>query len=169
MQQWSVQRAIFVGGSIAGTLDILFAICFAWFNGAPPVRLLQTVASGVLGAESYSGGVAAAALGLALHFLIAYALAGAYVVASRRIPLLTRRPLVAGALFGIVVFLGMRLIVLPLSAFPHPVTFRPLATVLDGLSHMLLFGAPIALAARKASSTSASAPDASSTTRLAAS
>ena len=45
---------------------------------------------------------------------------------------------------------AMRLVVLPLSAFPRPVTFKPLATVLDLLSHMLLFGFPIAWAASKA-------------------
>jgi len=39
----------------------------------------------------------------------------------------------------------MRLLVLPLSAYPHPVTFKPLATALDLLSHMFLFGAPIAM------------------------
>lgn len=150
MTHWSTTRAVLVGGSVAGALDILFAITFAYFNGAPPQRLLQTVASGVLGEASYSGGVGAAALGLAFHFAMSYVFAGAYILAGRRIDVLTRTPLVAGALYGIGVFLLMRLVVLPLSAFPHPVTFRPLATVLDLLSHMFLFGVPIAMAARKA-------------------
>ena len=56
-----------------------------------------------------------------------------------------------GAAFGIAVLLFMRLVVLPVSAFPHPMSFKPLATALDLLSHMFLFGVPIALAARKAS------------------
>ena len=43
----------------------------------------------------------------------------------------------------------MRLVVLPLSAFPHPVTFKPLSASLDLLSHMFLFGVPIALAAAR--------------------
>lgn len=150
MQQWSGRRAVLVGGSIAGALDIAFAISFAYFNGVPPQRLLQTVASGVLGEASYSGGLAAAALGLGLHFFIAYLLAGIYLLATRRVQLLTRNVLLGGALFGIAVFLVMRLVVLPLSAFPHPISFKPLATVLDLLSHMLLFGVPISLAARKA-------------------
>jgi uncharacterized membrane protein YagU involved in acid resistance len=150
MQHWSWRRAVLVGGSIAGALDILFAISFAYFNGVPPQRLLQTVASGVLGEAAYSGGAVAAALGLGLHFFISYLLAGAYVLASRRIQLLTRNALLAGAIFGIAVLLLMRLVVLPLSAFPHPVSFKPLATALDLLSHMLLFGIPISLAARKA-------------------
>jgi hypothetical protein len=58
--------------------------------------------------------------------------------------------LLAAIVFGAVVFLSMRLIVLPLSAYPRPVTFKPLATVLDGLSHMLLFALPIVLAVRRA-------------------
>lgn len=151
MQQWSARSAVLIGGSIAGALDILFAITFAYVEGGvAPVSLLQTVASGVLGEASYQGGIGAAALGLALHFLISLLLAAAYVLASRRIDVLAKYPVVAGALFGIGVFLLMRLVVLPLSAFPHPVRFRPLASVLDLLSHMFLFGVPIALSARKA-------------------
>jgi uncharacterized membrane protein YagU involved in acid resistance len=151
MQQWSVRSAVLIGGLIAGALDILFAITFAYVEGGvSPISLLQTVASGVLGEASYQGGVGAAAFGLALHFLISLLLAAAYVLASQRIGVLTKHPVVAGALFGIGVFLLMRLVVLPLSAFPHPVRFRPLASVLDLLSHMFLFGVPIALAARKA-------------------
>ena len=152
MTQRAIGWAILVGGAVGGALDILFAISFAGFNGVPPLRLLQTVASGLLGEASYAGGVATAMLGLALHFLLAYVFASVYVLASLRSPHLTRNAVAAGALFGIAVFVIMRLVVLPLSAFPHPVTFRPVATVLDLLSHMLLFGVPIALAARKASS-----------------
>ena len=150
MRSWSIQRAILVGGSIAGALDILFAITFAYTNGAPPQRLLQTVASGLLGQASYEGGWPAAMLGLAAHFLMSYAYAAVYVLASRRFELLRRHPLLAGAVFGALVLFFMRLVVLPLSAFPHPVSFKPLATTLDLLSHMFLFGVPIALAARKA-------------------
>jgi uncharacterized membrane protein YagU involved in acid resistance len=149
--QWSSRSAVLIGGAIAGTLDILFAITFAYSQGVPPMNLLQTVASGVLGKASYDGGAGAAALGLALHFLISLLLAAAYVLASRRIDALAKYPVVIGAVFGVGVLLLMRLVVLPLSAFPHPVTFRPLATALDLLSHMFLFGVPIALAARKAS------------------
>jgi uncharacterized membrane protein YagU involved in acid resistance len=148
--KWSTRSAVLIGGAIAGTLDILFAITFAYSQGVPPMNLLQTVASGVLGKASYEGGAGAATLGLALHFLISLLFAAGYVLASRRVDVLTKHPVVVGAVFGIGVFLMMRLVVLPLSAFPHPVTFRPLATVLDLLSHMFFFGVPIALAARKA-------------------
>jgi uncharacterized membrane protein YagU involved in acid resistance len=59
------------------------------------------------------------------------------------------RPILAGAFFGILVFFTMRLVVLPLSAFPHPVSFKPVSAGLDLLSHMFLFGVPIALAAAR--------------------
>ncbi len=141
--------AVFVGGSIAGTLDILFAISFAGYNGVPPARLLQTVSSGLLGHAAFSGDVPTAALGLLLHFAMSYLWAGIFVVAARRHPRLVRQPMLSGILFGVAVFLTMRLVVLPLSAFPYPVTFKPLAAMLDLLSHTFLFGVPIALAARR--------------------
>jgi len=149
MNRNSRLRAALVGGTIAGTLDILFALSFAAANGVPPVRLLQTVASGLLGEAAYSGGLPAAALGLAGHFGMSYLWAASFVVIAVRLPRLTLRPIVAGAIFGVFVFFAMRLVVLPLSAFPHPVTFKPLSAGLDLLSHMFLFGVPIALAAAR--------------------
>jgi uncharacterized membrane protein YagU involved in acid resistance len=150
MKHRSMLWALLVGGSIAAALDILFAISFAAYNGSAPTALLQTVASGALGEAAFTGGAPTAALGLLLHFLLSYAWAGVFLLAAVRAPALVRRPLVSGIVFGIVVFLSMRLVVLPLSAFPFPVKFKPLATVLDLLSHMFFFGLPIVLAARRA-------------------
>ena len=142
--------AVLLGGSIAGALDIIFAISFAAYNGATPVRLLQTVASGLLGTAAFTGGVPVAVLGLVLHFVMSFLWAGAFLLLAKLVPALTRYPLVSGIVFGVFVFLAMRLIVLPLSAFPYPVAFKPLATALDLLSHTLLFGVPIAWAIQKA-------------------
>ena len=150
MRQTGVS-AVLVGGSIGGALDITFAISFAAYNGLAPARLLQTVASGLLGEAAFSGGLPIAALGLVLHFGLSYLWAGIFLVAARRLPGLLRRPVLSGVLFGVAVFLTMRLVALPLSAFPYPVTFKPLATVLDLLSHTFLFGVPIALATQRAS------------------
>ena len=152
--------AVLLGGSVAGALDIIFAISFAAYNGVAPVRLLQIVASGLLGTQAFAGGVPVAVLGLALHFALSFLWAGIFFGLASRVPSLTRYPFVAGAAFGVVVFLVMRLVVLPLSAFPYPVSFKPLATTLDLLSHALLFGLPIALAVRRAlGSVSAMAQD----------
>jgi hypothetical protein len=143
-------RAVIVGGTIAGALDILFALTFAAVNGTAPMRLLQVVASGALGKSAYEGGIAAALLGLCLHFGLSYLWAAGFVAGAFRHAQLVRRPALAGALFGIGVYLAMNLIVLPLSAFPHAVTFKQPAATLDLLSHMILFGVPIAVAAASA-------------------
>jgi uncharacterized membrane protein YagU involved in acid resistance len=142
-------RAALIGGTVGGALDLAFALAFAATGGTTPVQLLQTIASGLLGAAAYDGGIGTAVLGLAAHFAMSYGWAAAFVLAAGHLPRLAARPVLAGALFGILVFFTMRLVVLPLSAFPHPVTFRPLAWGLDLLSHMFLFGLPIALAAAR--------------------
>jgi len=142
--------AVLVGGCIGGLLDIVFAISWAGFNGVAPARLLQTVASGLLGNSAFEGGIPIAFLGLALHFGMSLLWASVFLMLARRSPKITLHPVVSGVLFGVIVFFVMRLIVLPLSAFPGPVSFKLLSTVLDLLSHTFLFGLPIALAARKA-------------------
>ena len=144
-------RAVLAGGLIAGTLDIAFAISFAAYNGTSPAQLLQVVASGAFGKDALDGGPPMAAFGLAAHMVLSLAWAMVYLLLARSMPQLAMRHAVAGGVaFGIVVFLAMRLVVLPVSAFPYPVRFRPVATVLDLLSHMFLFGLPVALAIGKA-------------------
>lgn len=145
MKHQSVLIAVFFGGTVAGSLDILFAISFAAYNGIDPLRLLQIVASGALGTTAFSGGIGTAVLGLACHFGMSYLWAILFLCAAWWVPQLARNPLRAGIAFGIVVFLTMRLVVLPLSAYPYPITFKPLATMLDLLSHTLLFGIPITM------------------------
>jgi uncharacterized membrane protein YagU involved in acid resistance len=149
MKQRTIIWALLAGGAIAGALDILFAISFAAYNGMAPMRLLQTVASGAFGKAAFSGGASTAVLGLVFHFALSYLWTTVFLVAAWRVPALLRRPLVSGIVFGVVVFLIMRLLVLPFSAFPFPVTFKPLGSTLDLLSHMLLFGVPIAISASK--------------------
>ncbi len=148
-QPWSTTRAILTGGALAGLLDILFAISFAGYNGLPPQRLLQIVASGALGEAAFTGGTAAAAIGLACHFILSFVWMALFFFVARRIPALAGKPLVAAIGYGLLVFLVMRLVVLPLSAFPRPVTFNAFAWGMDLLSHIFLFGLPIVWATRK--------------------
>jgi uncharacterized membrane protein YagU involved in acid resistance len=142
--------AVLLGGLVAGTLDIAFAISFAAYGGTPPMDLLQIVASGLVGDAAFAGGIPMAAAGLALHFLASFLWASVFLALVLMRPSLALHPYVCGIAFGIIVFFAMRLVILPLSAFPYPISFKPVATVLDLLSHTLLFGVPIALAVRRA-------------------
>src|ERR1051326_719296 len=91
--------AIFWGGMACGLFDITQA-CIAWGiqNHLPPPRIFQAVASGLLGPKSFQGGGKTAALGLFLHFLIAFIWAVIYYLASRQIAFLTESPVLAGLL-----------------------------------------------------------------------
>jgi methyltransferase (TIGR00027 family) len=152
--------AVIAGGLVAGILDIAFALSMAAYNGMAPVRLLQVVASGAFGKAAFTGGAAMAAGGLALHFALSLVWASVFVALATAWPALQRKPHVWGPLFGVLVFLAMRLVVLPLSAFPYPVSFKPLPSILDLLSHMFLFGLPIALAGKRfIEATPAGVPD----------
>jgi len=137
--------AILVGGLIVGVLDLTYAILV--YSPKKPIRIPQTIASGVLGSQSYNGGVPAAALGVLLHFVIAVGAATVYYVASRKLGILVHRAVLMGLLYGALVYFFMHLIVLPLSASPKRHT--PLI-YLDCyfVWHWVGVGLPIALSVR---------------------
>jgi uncharacterized membrane protein len=137
------------GGLLAGVGDITFAFVASGLRGVGPVRVLQSVASGLLGEAAKDGGLATAALGGALHFLIAFVWATVFWLASRKLTVLVRHPVVCGLLYGFAVYAFMYLVVLPLSAAYFKPTFTPYTVSLNGVGHMLLVGLPIALAASK--------------------
>lgn len=145
-----VPRAILWGGLICGLMDITAAcIFYGVLRGRPPIRILQSVATGVLGADSYDGGFATAALGLFFHFVIAFSAATVFYFASRKLPVMTRRAIICGLLYGIAVYFFMQLVVVRLSAFPHKISFT-FAVLATGLTiHMFCVGLPISLATRK--------------------
>jgi hypothetical protein len=140
--------AIFWGGLLCGVFDIAYAFAEWALRGVPPIRILQGIASGILGPASFRGGLTTAIFGLCLHFLIAFTAAAAYYFASQ-ILLFKKRPAVlTGPLYGIAVYCFMHYAVIPLSALRK----RPFDVLFDSLEiveHMLLVGLPIALATHK--------------------
>ena len=142
----SLPAALALGTLAVGTLDGLDALVFFGLRGVPPVRVLQSIASGLLGPAAFQGGGATAALGVLLHFLIAAGVVSTYVLASRRLPALAGRPWLLGPLYGLAVFAVMYGGVLPLSAASARL---PAGVVLLNalLIHALGVGLPSALAA----------------------
>lgn len=142
-------QPIFWGGLIAGTLDICAAFLNAWLRaGVGPTRVLHAVASGLLGAEAFQGGAKTAVLGLALHFLIATIWTVVFYFASRQLLFLVERPVTFGLLYGVVVYLLMNFVVLPLSnvaSRPSPISSR----LINMLIIMFCVGLPIALIVRR--------------------
>lgn len=141
-------RAIGLAGLIAGILDITSAFVLSYPNGVGPIRVLQGVAAGLLGRESaIQGGLATAALGLAIHFFIAFVAASVFYGASRKLTFLMRHAVIAGLFYGVAIYGVMYWIVMPL-AYPvvHPSLKRDLTAI--GV-HMFLIGLPIALLVRR--------------------
>jgi len=144
-------RWLATGALLAGTLDISYAIVFySLRNHAPASRILQSVATGLLGRASFQGGAATAALGLCLHFLIATLITLVFYFAAQRIGFLTRHTVVSGILYGIGVYLVMNYVVIPLSAIHRFLPFDPVVAITGILVHMFFIGIPIAWSVRKA-------------------
>src|SRR5687767_15122496 len=112
----STRRALVYGTLIVGILDGLDAVVFFGLRGAQPIRIFQAIASGLLGRQAFDGGLATAALGLVLHFFIAFTIVAVFLFASKRLPVLVRAAIVSGILYGIAVYFVMNYIVIPLSA-----------------------------------------------------
>lgn len=150
----SAAKAVLFAALIAGTIDVGAA---SLINGLNPVVILQAIASGVLGKQSFFDGTASAVLGLLLQWAMALLIAGAYVAAGRRRTWLTRRWIAGGALYGCVVFAVMNYLVVPLSAAwpPHPLDAEtvlhrfPPDKFAENFAAMILFGLIVAFFAHR--------------------
>jgi uncharacterized membrane protein YagU involved in acid resistance len=138
--------AIGMGGLIVGVLDLTYAIIV--YSLHRPILVPQTIASGVLGAKAYQGGMASAALGTVLHFFIATIWASVYYLASRKLKFLVHRAVLSGVGYGVVVYLLMHFVVVPLSAVP-PGSTPLIYAAAEFVWHWFAVGLPIALCVRR--------------------
>ena len=133
---------------VVGTLDISDAFIFYGLRGTSPIRILQGIASGVLGRDAFSMGHRSALLGLIFHFFIAFCATTVFLLTSRKLPLASH-PFLSGSLFGIALYIVMNYIVLPLSRIglrPTP----PLVPLINGVAALIVcIGIPLAFIARR--------------------
>lgn len=130
---------IAAAGLAGGMVDLVYASLLALAAGQPLTRPWQGVASGLIGGQAArDGGLATAGLGLATHFAIALAMGAVYVLVARRMPMDVRRSLLTGALYGLMLYAAMYLVVLPLrwpGVFPNWAGGKSL---LDIAAHVLV-------------------------------
>ena len=141
---------------LCGVLDIASAVVISITSGSTPMRMLQGIAGALLGPKTFELGFATAAMGLAMHFLVALAAASLFYAASRRIPAMVEHAVVSGILFGVFWLFVMYRGVIPICAALRPLYLanapkRPLPALwpLPILVHMTCVGVPIALAVRR--------------------
>jgi hypothetical protein len=135
--------AVATGGLIAGTLDLTQAMLL--FGARVPLG----VAAGLLGKQAFHGGAGTYALGVVLHFFIAFSVTAIYYGASRQLPFMTEHPVVCGLFYGMAVENVMNLIVLPLSALHAKGPYERSDLILGLVVHAIVIGLPISLSIRK--------------------
>ena len=106
-------RKIALATLLAGTLDIAMAAIDTAAKGKAVEAMLRAVASGPFpGASQW--GMQGAILGLAVHFVLIAIMATVFLLAWRHIRLVRDHPLIAGALYGLGLWLVMYGLVLPI-------------------------------------------------------
>jgi hypothetical protein len=143
----SLIKVIAGAGLLVGTLDIATPLILNALHGVRPIRILQGIASGILGRASYNQGLRSAILGLLLHFFIAYTVTTIYILASRKLPL-SRRPFLCGTLYGISVYIVMNYVVLPLSKIGLRIS-PPIGVLIGVVTLIVCIGLPLAFIARR--------------------
>lgn len=103
---------------VFGTLDIMDTLLFWGFSmDVAPLDVFQGIASGVLGSGAFHGGVATAALGALIQYGGFLCLLGLYYLAVTRLPFLSRAPLPYGLSYGLLSYLVIHYLILPMTAF----------------------------------------------------
>jgi hypothetical protein len=144
-------KTIVYGGLCVGILDGLAATINAGLKGVSPDKVFQYIASGLIGREaSFGGGAATIVLGILLHFVIAFGVVTVFLLLSRSFPVLLRRAVISGMVYGIAVYFAMAYVIVPLSAISQgPFSFSGMITGI--VIHMFCVGLPTALIVRSKS------------------
>ena len=145
--QRSIVKPIVLATLLCGTLDILLAIILTLSRGKDVGNMLRFVGSGPFPSATDMGS-AGAVLGLAVHFGLMAIMVAVFVVAARSMPRLLDNPWVSGLLYGLITYVVMNLIVVPLR-FPAAWPPSTLSIATQLFAHIALVGWPTAFIARK--------------------
>lgn len=137
------------GGLAAAVADLALAAAYWSQHGSTAQRVLQSISAWVMGPPAYQGGWESAMLGFLLYAGTMCAVMALYQLLSRRFDVLLRRPVVCGALYGVLMYVLIFHLLVP--HFSAAVTRRPLPLqweVLCVAAYIGLIGIPCALLAR---------------------
>jgi hypothetical protein len=146
-------------GLLTGLVDGSWAIVLTLIYGRSLARLWQGIAATLFGERMFAGGAATVALGVAMHFGVAFAWSAVFLLLVARSPYVRRvldsryGPLKIGAVYGPFVWIVMSAVVIPL------LTQKPLVVTgrwwIQLAGHMVFVGLPIAWGARQAAGATA--------------
>jgi len=138
--------AIFMAGGTAGAIDFLYASTMMMMAGQPATRAWMGVAGALFGKNMVIEiGLPMAAVGAALHFLITISAAAIFYVAAKWQPILLKHRLVSAVVFGLLFFLAMNYVIVPLSLIGRPIYVGASRIARELLTHIIVIGLPISL------------------------
>ena len=140
-------RPTLIATAICGTVDILYAMVLTLVAGRDIGDMLRFVGSGPF-PPATGMGTAGAILGLLVHFALMAMMVAAFMLAVRARPALLDRAALAGLAFGIVTYIVMNWIVVPLR-FDAPLPLAPMQVARQLFAHIALVGLPTAFIARR--------------------
>jgi hypothetical protein len=128
-----------VAALIVGVLDFCVVRVYWDSAGIGFLRIGQSVARGWFGDAAFAGGVATALVGTATHFAIVFVMMLVYLLGAQRIHYMRRHPFVSAIVYGLLTFVVMNFVVVPLSRAAHPMKFDGWLLTSIGV-HVLLVG-----------------------------
>lgn len=145
----SLAVTLLLSGLLVGTLDII-AACVSYMikTGGNPKVVLVYIASAVFGKEAFSGGDGMAAIGLLFHYVIAFGWTVLFFIIYPFISTRIKNAWLLGVLYGIVIWSGMNLVVLPLTSLARgPMTLNGVLVAASVL--IVAIGIPLSFLARR--------------------
>jgi hypothetical protein len=137
-------RFIIIAGlviAIANGLDqTIFAVVT---QQVTPVTVFQYFTSAFLGLAAFAGGYTTALLGLLIHLVIAFVVAGVFILAASRIAFLRRTVFLSALVYGVAVNI-ISGVLLPFTAAPK-LSVTTLALVHGLVADALFIGLPLAI------------------------
>jgi hypothetical protein len=136
-------RPIAIATAVSGSLDILWAMILTLWFGRHVPDMLRFVASGPF-PQATEWGARGAVLGLLVHFTLMAVMATIFVVAAQRFPDIVRSPLKWGILYGLITYVAMNWVVVPIR-FHAPLPPKAVSIATQLFAHVVLVGIPFAL------------------------
>jgi len=115
-----ITRYAMLGGAILGCADIVFAWLFWRGKGATVADIFQSIARGIYGKQAAAMGMTSVTIGAACHFLIAICMVLVWLEFVSFKPAFNRKWVIWGAIYGILLYLFMNFVLLPMTPVGFP-------------------------------------------------
>lgn len=136
-------KKILLTGMLLGCMDGAAACINGYLSfGVTPARVFRYIASGLLGPHAFSGSFGIILLGIWIHLFIAVTVTAVFFLLYMKIFPSPKYYLYHGALYGILVWVVMNLIVVPLSAV-HSSDPPAIQITIQLLIHIFVIGIPL--------------------------